>query len=147
MSMSVNTDCIGIILKYLPTPKLFPSLTTNKLLQLTTIRELKSRIVNVGKNKELAILLSKQGFKVKLDLNYTRVIDVSALGKVHTLNLWGTLVTDVSALGGVHTLHLGFTEVTDVSALGGVHTLHLRYTKVTQKDINYLKSKGVKVNF
>ena len=60
-----------------------------------------------------------------LDLSGTQVIDVSALGKVHTLYLYGTQVTDVSALGNVHTLYLSGTQVTDVSALGNVHTLDL----------------------
>ena len=57
------------------------------------------------------------------------VTDVSALGKVHTLDLSQCSgVTDVSALGEVHTLDLSYCrEVTDVSALGKVHTLDLRY--------------------
>ena len=37
-----------------------------------------------------------------VDLSYTKVIDVSALGKVHTLYLYGIQVTDISALGNVH---------------------------------------------
>ena len=51
-----------------------------------------------------------------------KVVDVSALGKVHNLDLSGTEVTDVSALGKVHTLNLYGTKVTDISALGMVHT-------------------------
>src|SRR5208282_3557439 len=66
-----------------------------------------------------------------VDLSWTKVTDVSALGKVHTLDLYGTQVTDVSALGNVHTLNLSHTKVTDVSALGKVHTLDLSDTQVT----------------
>jgi hypothetical protein len=53
--------------------------------------------------------------------------DVSALGGVHTLNMYGCdKVSNVSALGGVHTLNLSMcNQVSDVSALGGVHTLDL----------------------
>ena len=37
------------------------------------------------------------------------IIDVSALGNVHTLNLRSCdKITDVSALGNVHTLNLSF---------------------------------------
>ena len=62
-----------------------------------------------------------------LHLNFCRgITDVSALGKVHTLDLYGTYVTDVSALGNVNTLNIdGCTGITDVSALGNVHTLDL----------------------
>ena len=76
------------------------------------------------------------------------VTDVSALGGVHELNLWGCVgVTDVSALGGVHTLNLrGCHGVTDVSALGGVHTLDLKsWYGVRENDVNLLKAKGVHV--
>ncbi len=66
-----------------------------------------------------------------LDIGYTQVTDVSALGKVHTLNLHRTNVTDASALGKVHALNLIETKVRDVSALGNVYTLNLYGTKVT----------------
>jgi Leucine-rich repeat (LRR) protein len=68
-----------------------------------------------------------------LDLSWTKVTteSISALGNVHALDLEGTQVTDVSALGNVHTLDLSHTKVTDVSALGGVHTLYLFETNVT----------------
>ena len=84
-----------------------------------------------------------------LDLFNSGITDVSALGKVHTLNLSHCQgITDVSALGKVHNLNLshckGITDVsvlrkvhtlnlykckgiTDVSALGGVHTLNLSH--------------------
>jgi hypothetical protein len=39
------------------------------------------------------------------------------------LNLSWTKVKNVSALGDVHTLELGYTRVTDFSALGKVHKL------------------------
>ena len=68
---------------------------------------------------------------ISVHLCWTTITDVSALGKVHTLELFGTLVSDVSALGNVHKLGLRKTNVTDVSALGKVHTLDLSYTKVT----------------
>ena len=42
------------------------------------------------------------------------------------MNLWDSRMTDVSALGSVHTLNLyRCTGITDVSALGSVHTLNL----------------------
>src|SRR5271170_4005462 len=66
-----------------------------------------------------------------VNLSRTKVTDVSALGKVHTLDLSGTDVINVSALGKVHTLYLIGTQVTDVSALGNVHTLNLSDTEVT----------------
>jgi hypothetical protein len=61
--------------------------------------------------------------------NCQKISDVSALGRVHTLDLsFCSLITDVSALGGVHTLDLTLCSlITDVSALGGVHTLHLSH--------------------
>ena len=64
-----------------------------------------------------------------LDINpsVSYIRDVSALGGVHTLDLFAcTGISDVSALGGVHTLNLRWcTGISDVSALGGVHTLDL----------------------
>ena len=69
-------------------------------------------------------------------ITHTKVIDVAALGNVHTLNLSGTEVIDVSTLGNVHTLDLSYTRVTDVSALGNVHTLNLLHTPI--KGINLL---------
>ena len=51
-------------------------------------------------------------------------------GKVHTLNLSYTVVTDVSALGNVHTLYLRNTKVVDVSMLGKVHILDLNKPKM-----------------
>jgi hypothetical protein len=69
------------------------------------------------------------------------VIDVSALGNVHTLYLNGcTGIRDVSALGNVHDLYLnGCSGIRDVSALGNVHTLYLwRCTGIT--DVSALGS-------
>jgi hypothetical protein len=61
-----------------------------------------------------------------LEVSIVHITNVSALGRVKTLNICNCLgVTDVSALGGVHTLTLSMLPITDVSALGGVHTLHL----------------------
>ena len=48
----------------------------------------------------------------------TKVMDVSNLGNVHTLDLSQTNVTDVDNLGNVRTLNLYHTKVTDVSNLG-----------------------------
>ena len=48
---------------------------------------------------------------------------------IHTLDLNHTKVTDVSILGNVHTLDLNHTKVTDVSILGKVYTLDLSWTK------------------
>ena len=67
----------------------------------------------------------------ELDLSWTGVTDVSALGNVHTLYLISTNATDVSALGDIHTLYLMSTKVTNVSALGNVHKLNLENTGVT----------------
>jgi hypothetical protein len=66
------------------------------------------------------------GHVLDLDLFDTKVVDVSALGGVHTSKLsCCTNIADVSALGQVHDLDLSRTKVVDVSALGGVHTLNL----------------------
>ena len=62
----------------------------------------------------------KNVFEIHLYLSHIQVIDVSALGHVHTLNLAYTEVTDVSALGNVHTLNLIGTKVKNVSALKNV---------------------------
>ena len=51
---------------------------------------------------------------------------MSFLGNVYTLNLkYCSNVIDISALGNVHTLNFNHTNVKDVSALGNVHTLYL----------------------
>jgi hypothetical protein len=65
-----------------------------------------------------------------------RVSDVSALGRVHALNLTHTSVLDVSALGRVNTLKLSTTHVENVSALGGVYSLNLSDTLV--RDVSAL---------
>ena len=55
------------------------------------------------------------------------IIDVSALGHIHTLDLTNCEnITDVSALGNIHTLYLTGCNITDVSMLGNVHKLVLR---------------------
>ena len=46
----------------------------------------------------------RSAFRIILDLSHTWVVDVSALGGVHKLNLGGTYVEDVSHLGGVRKL-------------------------------------------
>ena len=59
-----------------------------------------------------------------LNLAFCNIKDVSALGKVHTLNLHGCLqIKDVSALGNVYNLDLSLCDISDVSALGKVHNL------------------------
>jgi hypothetical protein len=87
--------------------------------------------------------------QLSLDLNETKVSDVSALGQVHTLDLCGTDVSDVSALAHVHTLNLSETLVSDVSALGHVHTLNLSGTKVSDASalghVHTLDLRGTKV--
>ena len=57
--------------------------------------------------------------------NYDKISDMSALGNVHTLNLYDCpKITDVSALGNLHTLKLSCCDnITDVSALGNLHSL------------------------
>ena len=56
----------------------------------------------------------------------TGVTDVSMLGDIHSLYLYGSKVKDLSMLGRVHTLRLSCCNgVTDVSMLGNVHTLDL----------------------
>ena len=69
----------------------------------------------------------QQQLPTGMDLSYTRMTDVSALGSVHTLSLSGCPgITDVSALGSVHTLNLNScTGITDVSALSSVPNLTL----------------------
>jgi hypothetical protein len=69
----------------------------------------------------------QQQLPIGMDLSKSSMTDVSALGNVHTLNLYGCAgITDVSALGSVHTLDLReCTGIVDVSALGSVHTLDL----------------------
>jgi hypothetical protein len=62
----------------------------------------------------------------------------SALGNVHKLNLQYTKVVDVSALRDVHILYLSYTNVADVSALRNVHTINLKYTKVV--DVSALEN-------
>jgi len=65
--------------------------------------------------------------QLSLNLEASQVVDVSAVGSVHTLDLSRCSgVVDVSALGSVHTLDLSWCSgVVDVSALGSVHTLNL----------------------
>jgi hypothetical protein len=67
----------------------------------------------------------------KLDLSgCTRVVNVSALGQIHVLNLSRSNVVDGSALGGVHTLKLyGCQRVVDVKALSQVHNLDIFYCR------------------
>ena len=65
-----------------------------------------------------------------------KVIDISAIGNVLTLNFTFTNVMDLSAFGNSHILHVSETEVTDVSAHG--YTLDLRYTQV--KDVSKLSN-------
>ena len=95
-------------------------LTLNKEDSLKFYENKKFRIEvisSIGPSKQLCLDLS----------GCTKVINVSVLGGVHTLNLSGCIhVSDVSALRGVHNLNLSrCVNVSDVSALGDVHTLNL----------------------
>ena len=79
-------------------------------------------------------LVSDPSTQVKLNLPKLKIVDVSALANVHTLDLRGcTGITDISALANVHTLNLScYIGITDVSALANVHTLYLRWcTSIT----------------
>eukprot|EP01137_Pigoraptor_chileana_P007228 Opistho-2@52537 len=93
----------------------------------------RSRVLGVISRHLLAIRLDFESYSDHH--GGSGVVDVSALGGVHTLNLSGCKgVVDVSALGGVHTLNLSdCSGVVDVSALGGIHTLDLH---------NWQKSSG-----
>ena len=52
-------------------------------------------------------LVINPSIQVKLSLSKLKIVDVSALANVHTLDLsWCTGITDVSALANVHTLYL-----------------------------------------
>ena len=85
----------------------------------------------VGYRSRCDCLCSGSGVVHTLDLSLRYEKNVSVLGNVTTLSLWGMAVTDVSALGNVTTLDLSHTDVTDVSMLGNVTTLDLTYTNVT----------------
>lgn len=87
-------------------------------------------------NVKTLTVVSALGRLHQLNLSGTNVVDVSMLGNVHTLDLSRTKVTDVSALSGVHTLNISHTNVEDVSTLGHVHELDISGTKV--KDVSML---------
>ena len=84
--------------------------------------------------------------QLHLDLSYLKndnsstIIDISALGNVHMLDLSRSDVADVSGLDNIHTLNLmRCNKITDVSALGNVYTLDLIYCdKIT--DVSALKN-------
>ena len=73
-----------------------------------------------------------------LDLSHTNVIDVRALGGVHTLDLYKCYnIRDVGVLGSVHTLNLSHCfNVKDMRDLGKVHSLDLSYC-INSKKINF----------
>ena len=70
--------------------------------------------------------------KFEINLKKSKIKDVSMLGNVHVLNLFGCYnITDVSMLGKVHTLDLSHcSKITDVSMLGNVHTLDLYWCPI-----------------
>ena len=75
-----------------------------------------------------------RNIKFRIDLRYSKIIDVSMLGNVYSLNLSRCdNITDVSMLENVHTLDLSYCpNITDVSMLGKIHTLKLRWcSKIT----------------
>jgi len=47
-----------------------------------------------------------------LDLSWTKVEDVSALGRVHFLNISNTRVKDISALGQVREIRFSYITIT-----------------------------------
>ena len=65
--------------------------------------------------------------KFKINLERSKITDVSMLKNVYFLNLSECYnITDVSMLGNVYTLNLSACyNITDVSMLGKVHTLNL----------------------
>jgi hypothetical protein len=135
----LNVDCLRIIIGFLSNNGMKSIFDVNKLihdmkrifyyyrLNLESSKRyyidpefrdlIKSKVCDIS--KQISVNLS----------GCDEITDVSALGGVHTLDLFSCLnIIDVSALGGVHTLWLsGCSNITDVSALGGVHTLDLSY--------------------
>jgi len=90
----------------------------------------KVHTLNLSYTQVVDVSALGKGTVYDLDLSGTKVVDVSSLGKVHTLILRDTEVVDVSSLGNVHTLDLTRTKILDVSALGKVHTLNLSHTNI-----------------
>ena len=61
-----------------------------------------------------------------MDLSMATIKDVSAFGRVHSLNLHGCQeIKDVSVLSNVHTLDISQTNIDDVSMLGNLHELNI----------------------
>ena len=132
-------DIIGVICDFLDITERNNLLKSSKALM---IEQMQFRYLNLTKEYSLRFhedevfretinsLVVYPHRQISLNLSYTSVLDVSALGNVHTLDLSCTDVNDASALRNVHTLDLSYTSVNDVSALGNVHTLILCYTPV-----------------
>ena len=104
---------------------LFRQRVLNKIFNPTKQLHLNLRYLRTD-NLSTIIDVSALGNVHKLDLSMSDVADVSALGNIHTLNLMRCNKITVSALGNVYTLDLIYCDkITDVSALKNVHNLYL----------------------
>jgi hypothetical protein len=92
--------------------------------------------VNIKKNKKVNIndinqIVAKiesifPYIQLKIDLSYSKIIDISRLGNVKELDLREcTNITDFSILGKQKILRLGDTNISDISHLGNVKKLYL----------------------
>jgi hypothetical protein len=135
-----------IILHKLQFNKLISLIFINNDIVIVMYLIKKYYLLDCGRKKR-AVKLSNNGFKIKLNLRYTSITDVSKFRNIHTLDLSGcNNLTNISTLDNVYNLNLencknlinisGFTNVhilnlsyckniTNVSMLGNVHTLYL----------------------
>jgi len=148
LSLELASDVFGVLLEFLTANEFIELSHVSKSIYMET-KPHKFYYMNMSLSLEFcfdeyfreivrrSLIMDKQ---LSLNLSGCRnVVDVSALGGVHTLNLSGCNISDVRALGGVNTLTLcGCDNVVDVSALGRVHNLSLGDCNVT--DVNALGS-------
>lgn len=69
------------------------------------------------------------------------MVNVSDLGRVHTLSLADTNISDVSGLGNVYNLDISYCyNISDVSALGSVNTLNIiGCNKISKESVDSLR--------
>ena len=121
--MELKSDILYQLLKFIPVKKQYDILLKSKLLYKIWETCKLNQLINI-KYEDYDVSNKYLNFKFKINNVPYNIKDVSMLGNVHTLNLWGCKnIKDVSMLGNLHTLNLSYTNIKDVSMLGKVNII------------------------
>lgn len=122
-------DCLYIILNFLFNKDYLKIALLNIKLRKLIIKDFKKGVIEINeKNYQIFInnKFSLPNNKFNLDLNHSKIKDISILKDIYILNLSRCYyIVDFSCLSNCHTLDVSNTNIEDVSHLGKVKNLNI----------------------